>query len=134
LSTLTLQLKEGDIQKQENATSHMVRQVADLLREHSPINLFEFVINPRSFGQTIENIFYLSFSVRDARAKIEMDRNGLPMVSYVDMLSDEEMEMENKQCVLAITMQQWEVRYLYVNLLTSGSCSSIRYYRVDYSA
>lgn len=112
----------------------MVRQVADLLREHSPINLFEFVINPRSFGQTIENIFYLSFSVRDARAKIEMDGNGLPMVSYVDMLSDEEMEMENKQCVLAITMQQWEVRYLYVNLLTSGSCSSIRYYRVDYSA
>ena len=82
--------------------------MADHLRKKSPINLFEFVINPRSYGQTIENIFYLSFSVRDARAKITMDRHGLPIVSYVDALTDEEMEMENTQCVLEITQQHWE--------------------------
>jgi non-structural maintenance of chromosomes element 4 len=110
-------LKEGDVQRQENATSHMVRLVADLLRRHSPINLFEFVINPRSFGQTIENIFYLSFSVRDARAKIEVNRKGLPIVSYVDILDDDEMLMENKQCVLELTMQQYEVCPFHVFLL-----------------
>lgn len=102
-------MKEGDIQKQENATSVLVRSVSQLLRQHSPINLFEFVINPRSFGQTIENIFYLSFSVRDARAEISIDKHGQPIVSYVDTLSEDDMMTENKQCVLEMTMAQWEV-------------------------
>lgn len=102
-------MKEGDIQRQENGTSVLVRSVSLLLKQHSPISLFEFVINPRSFGQTIENIFYLSFSVRDARAKITLDRNGLPIVSYVDTLSESDMMIENKQCILEMTMAQWEV-------------------------
>jgi len=87
----------------------MVRLVADLLRQHSPMNLFEFVINPASFAQTIENIFYLSFSIRDARAKIEDDANGLPVVSYVDTLTEDEMLIENQQRVLEMTMAYWRV-------------------------
>jgi non-structural maintenance of chromosomes element 4 len=105
-------LKEGDIQQQENATDKMVRSVGQLLRQHSPVNLFEFVINPRSFGQTVENIFYLSFNVRDARARIDMD-NGIPMVSYVENLSEDEKAVENKQCVLEMTMHHWEVAFLF---------------------
>lgn len=89
----------------------MVRLVAELLRQNSPINLFEFVINPRSFPQTIENIFYLSFSVRDARAKIEDDKNGLPVVSFVDTLTDDEMAIENQQRVLEMTMDYWKVTF-----------------------
>ena len=92
----------------------MVRLVAELLRENSPINLFEFVINPGSFAQTIENIFYLSFSVRDARAKIEDDANGLPVVSYVDTLTEDEMVVENQQRVLEMTLAYWRVTSLVV--------------------
>ena len=101
---------EEDIQKQENATSRMVRSVHSLLMEHESVNLFKFVINPRSFGQTVENMFYLSFSIRDARARIEIDKRGIPMVSAVKgNLTDEEVRMENKQCILELTMPQWEV-------------------------
>jgi len=89
----------------------MVRLVAELLCQHSPINLFEFVINPRSFAQTIENIFYLSFSVRDARAKIEDDKNGLPVVYFVDTLTEDEMGIENQQRVLEMTMEYWKVNF-----------------------
>ena len=87
----------------------MVRMVAELLRKHSPINYFEFIINPTSFGQTIENMFYLAFSIRDARARIELDRNGLPIVSYVDTFDPTEVSSDQKQSVLEMTMQQWEV-------------------------
>lgn len=87
----------------------MVRSVHECLRDHSPINLFEFVINPRSFGQTVENIFYLSFSIRDARARVDIDEDGMPIVSTVsDDLTEEEIKMENKQCVLEFTMSHWE--------------------------
>ena len=92
----------------------MVRFIANLLRRNSPINLFEFVINPWSFGQTVENIFYLSFSVQMARARITIDRNGLPIVSFVDELDENEKTLENKQCVLEMTMRQYEVYYLYL--------------------
>ena len=32
--------------------------------EVNPVCLFKFIINPHSFGQTIENLFHLSFLVR----------------------------------------------------------------------
>ena len=32
--------------------------------EITPVCLFQFIINPHSFGQTIENLFHLSFLVK----------------------------------------------------------------------
>lgn len=42
------------------------------------VSLFEFVINPRSFGQTVENIFYVSFLIKEGSVGIQPDKNGLP--------------------------------------------------------
>lgn len=41
-------------------------------------NLFDFVINPHSFSQTVENMFYVSFLIREGKAGVEMDDDGLP--------------------------------------------------------
>ena len=104
--------KEGGFQLQEDYTAQMVRLVAEALCQNSPINLFEFVINPASFAQTIENIFYLSFSVRDARAKIEIDdANGLPVVSYVHYpLRERDAEVNiATQAVFDMDQNRWQV-------------------------
>ncbi|KAL1726792.1 binding domain of Nse4/EID3 to Nse3-MAGE-domain-containing protein, partial [Schizophyllum commune] len=37
------------------------------------VNLFEFVINPEDFAQSVENIFYLSFLIRDGKVAFEYD-------------------------------------------------------------
>jgi Nse4 C-terminal len=92
----------------------MVKHVAQILKEKSPINLFEFVINPTCFAQTVENVFYLSFSVRDARARIEM-KDGAPIVHYVDTLTEAEQLNENKQLVLEMSWGIWEVCLLCYN-------------------
>ncbi|RFU80869.1 nuclear qri2 nse4 [Trichoderma arundinaceum] len=48
------------------------------LRSTGGIDLMRFVVNPKSFGQTIENLFYVSFLIRDGRVEIEFDEHGLP--------------------------------------------------------
>lgn len=43
-------------------------------------SLFDFAINPHSFGQTVENIFYISFLIKEGNIGLEMDDNGLPTI------------------------------------------------------
>jgi hypothetical protein len=48
------------------------------LRNTGGVDLMRFVTNPRSFGQTVENMFYVSFLIRDGRIQIEYDKHGIP--------------------------------------------------------
>lgn len=42
------------------------------------VSLFDYVINPRSFGQTVENIFYISFLIKEGHVGVSQDDDGLP--------------------------------------------------------
>jgi hypothetical protein len=54
--------------------------VATVLEQVEKINLFKLVINPESFAQSVENIFYLSFLIRDAKVAFEISKLGEPVV------------------------------------------------------
>lgn len=57
----------------------------DWLKEHritqhgGPV-LFDYVINPHSFGQTVENLFYVSFLIKEGYAGISSDPDGMPIL------------------------------------------------------
>ena len=76
----------GDAQKavdEQGDESMAEDQIQELMDQYgvSPdggLALFKFVINPRSFGQTIENIFYVSFLVRDGKVGLSTDDRGMP--------------------------------------------------------
>lgn len=48
------------------------------LADDGGINLFRFCVNPMSFGQTVENMFYLSFLIRDGTVGVAADSQGQP--------------------------------------------------------
>ena len=49
--------------------------------EVNPVCLFKFIINPHSFGQTIENLFHLSFLVRVSCTPEEVQYSRFEMKS-----------------------------------------------------
>jgi hypothetical protein len=76
-------LNEGDIQKSENETTKLVQHIAKLLADAgggTGCNLFEFAINPESFSNTVENLFYISFLVRDGKVSIDYEDDGEPII------------------------------------------------------
>ncbi|RIA97708.1 Nse4 C-terminal-domain-containing protein [Glomus cerebriforme] len=103
------QLKEKDIERQENETTRNVKMVYDILGERQPINFFEFIINPESFGQTVENLFYLSFLIRDGKVNID-DESGQPILTLCEPpTADNYAEgLIKKQLVMEIDMKTWQ--------------------------
>ena len=50
------------------------------MEQNGPVNLFRFVINPHDFAQSVENLFYLSFLIRDGECALEIEEDGEPVI------------------------------------------------------
>lgn len=102
----------------QEVTTEEVERMVGILRELTenedgdpePISYFEFVINPDSFSQTVENIFHLSFVLKDGHAKIFMDGDGLPVIVPAKPHNEEQSgkSVAKKQVLVSIDMDQWE--------------------------
>lgn len=55
------------------------------ISRHGGIAYFKFIINPRSFGQTVENLFYVSFLIRDGKVGVDHDDLGMPFLGSLSI-------------------------------------------------
>ena len=88
---------------------HRVAQTPD---EEAAVHLFDFAINPQDFGQTVENLFYISFLVREGNARIVKDNNGLPLLIPAkprDVSEQRDQGAQKHQAVFSIDHPTWQM-------------------------
>ncbi|KIM92038.1 hypothetical protein PILCRDRAFT_810051 [Piloderma croceum F 1598] len=106
------EIREEDIARSENETTKNVAKITQLLnREGGPINMFAFIINPNDFGQSVENLFYLSFLIRDGKCAMELAEETLePMIWLCEAPSEEDYAdgtLKKRQLVMELDMATW---------------------------
>ncbi|XP_035256072.1 non-structural maintenance of chromosomes element 4 homolog A isoform X3 [Anguilla anguilla] len=108
------QVKKVDESHQE-ATEKEVERILGYLQQYhqedpnSPISYFEFVIDPRSFSRTVENIFHVSFLIRDGLARMYLDTDKLPYIAPVEQGEAEAGGSSSRQqCVISLSQANWK--------------------------
>ena len=66
----------------EAETANRVVELKKQLERVKSMDFFKFVLNPQSFGQTVENIFHTSFLIKDGQAQVR-NENGVPMLGML---------------------------------------------------
>eukprot|EP00105_Crassostrea_gigas_P042450 XP_019926598.1 PREDICTED: EP300-interacting inhibitor of differentiation 3-like [Crassostrea gigas] len=116
-ATVPKQMKSFDESDKSEATTAEVEKLLDLLQklyrenERNPICYFEFVLHPESFSQTVENMFYTSFLVRDGLANIKLDDEKLPLIEPIQNPEQEKVRknLPHKQAVVSLSPQEWKL-------------------------
>ncbi|THH19961.1 hypothetical protein EW146_g1321 [Bondarzewia mesenterica] len=104
------ELKEDDIIRSENETTKNVIAIKELLEEQGEVNLFKFVVNPNDFAQSVENIFHLSFLIRDGVCAMEIKPDGEPIIFVCEAPGDGDYEegLKKQQMIMSFDMQAWQ--------------------------
>jgi hypothetical protein len=44
------------------------------------VPMFKYALNPHDFGQSVENIFYISFMIKEGKIELRHDEDGMPVL------------------------------------------------------
>ncbi|KAM5272296.1 non-structural maintenance of chromosomes element 4 homolog A [Ctenodactylus gundi] len=113
--TMPAQLRRMEESHQE-ATEKEVERILGLLQTYfredpdTPISFFDFVIDPHSFSRTVENMFHVSFIIRDGFARVRLDRDRLPIIEPVneDTEGIDHNTQVRSQSILSLSYHDWE--------------------------
>jgi len=99
-------------------TDKLVTSTKRILEQHykqngkKPVNYFRFVIDPHSFGNTVENMFHVSFLVKQRLVQLSVDDTiGLPVLEPVSARSgvaDGDGDSVKNQAIISISFADWE--------------------------
>ncbi|CAH6793216.1 non-structural maintenance of chromosomes element 4 homolog A [Phodopus roborovskii] len=101
----------------QEATEKEVERILGLLQTYfredpdTPMSFFDFVVDPHSFPRTVENIFHVSFIIRDGFARIRLDQDRLPIIEPVINEENEGIEQNTQirsQGIIALSYRDWE--------------------------
>lgn len=104
-------------------------QIQRILDANGTVNLFEFIINPDDYAQSVENLFYLSFLIRDGCCSLDVE-SGVPIIctflctlmghvlqllaASVEKPTQEEYDdgLTRRQFVFEFDQETWKVSFI----------------------
>lgn len=79
------------------------------MADNGCLPLFNFCVNPKSFGQTVENMFYVSFLIKEGKVGLDFDSHGLPTLGIAATRTmAERQETKRNQAVFTLDYDVWE--------------------------
>jgi hypothetical protein len=105
-------IPEDELTAEDYSAAFARHRVAQTPDEEAAVHLFDFAINPHDFGQTVENLFYISFLVREGNAQIVKDNDGLPLLipAAPRGVSEQRNEGAQKhQAIFSIDHPTWQM-------------------------
>jgi len=109
-----MQEAEASDNQTEQLVKHVFKCLASAWKQggKEPVNFFKFVIDPESFGATIENLFHVSFLVKEGKVNISVDEGlGLPVIVPVRQAAGGgggAAEERKNQVVMNLCMDDWQ--------------------------
>jgi len=115
-------IKELDVNSkdhEDNNTVSETERIYNILMKRfrktkgEPFCFYEVLINPHSFSRTIENIFYVSFLIKDGFAKIFLDEDELPVIAPIENPTVKQSQSAddkkiNIQSMISLNKKQWK--------------------------
>jgi len=117
-ATQPVEVDAKDIKQSDNNALKLVKEVFDILYQYfeeygieDGVSLFNIVLNPQSFAQSVENMFFVSFLVKEGKVAIFDTEEGAPYLMIADPADDKqrnEDDIKRKQMIFSITMWEWK--------------------------
>ena len=109
--THSTQVEKDDDDKEGATVQDIMDTISSLQQDHAPqgkpINALKFLVNPKSFSQTIENIFFVAFGTKQGNIKIGVNHEGAPYLSDYVAKPDGKAK-DPKQFVFSLDFETWK--------------------------
>ena len=106
----TLEEAETEINITDRIVQKVFRVLVEKFKENGkkPINFFVFVLDPSSFGASIENMFHVSFLIKENKAGIVIcPQTGMPLIKPISSKEGSSGEKVKRQVVMNVSQQDW---------------------------
>ncbi|KAJ1356095.1 Non-structural maintenance of chromosomes element 4 A [Parelaphostrongylus tenuis] len=83
-------------------------------KDDSSIDYFKFVMDPTDFGMTVQNMFYISFLIKDGHVRLSMSDEQLPVLLPVSDEERQNLQVDNRsaaatnQAIISLSYEDWE--------------------------
>lgn len=143
-----------DLKDEEESTTkdvqHIMTHVFQACEAKGRIGYFHFLVDPKSFAHTVENMFHFAFLIKDGRVGVTMGKDGIPYIYLRKRLllglgvwsvgvvccihaasskteHGQSTKTEKHQVIVSLTIEDWKVQIiLHCNKTNTQSLSSYR--------